>query len=129
MARAGMDQSRKYTDRTPFFGTIDPVGWSVLLPAPSHHLPPVELRGAFSVYDVDQDGYTARLHTSFYLPQAVPQLLSNARALRYITVAELKAVLLSTGEDVSDGDAQLMIDMVPLGENRSCPPLTLAGRR
>lgn len=29
----------------------------------------------------------------------------------YITVSELKAVMLSTGEEISDKDAQLMIDM------------------
>lgn len=44
-----------------------------------------ELRSAFALYDLDHNGY--------------------------ITAAELKTVLLSTGEDISDADAQNMIDM------------------
>ena len=44
-----------------------------------------ELRSAFTLYDLDRDGY--------------------------ITAQELKSVMLSTGEDLSDKDAQVMIDM------------------
>ena len=43
------------------------------------------MRAAFKLYDINNDGY--------------------------ITASELKTVMLSTGEDISDADAQNMIDM------------------
>lgn len=47
--------------------------------------PAGELRAAFKSYDLDRDGY--------------------------ITVHELKTVMLSTGEDLTDKEAQTMVDM------------------